>query len=119
MFRAGVASAVNDVTREVGGALGIAVLGSIIGSRFASAMAKETPAEIRDALPAELSNRLGESIGVSNIVADALPADLAAQFQEIVQRTFSDAVSVAYLVAAIIIFCLTLTVGRSVPKEGH
>ena len=32
--KAGVGSAVNDTTREVGGALGVAVFGSIVTSRF-------------------------------------------------------------------------------------
>ena len=36
--KAGVGSAVNDTTREVGGAIGIAVLGSILSSRYRSGM---------------------------------------------------------------------------------
>src|SRR5215217_2822284 len=36
--RAGVGSAMSDVTRQVGGALGVAVIGSIIGTRYASEM---------------------------------------------------------------------------------
>ena len=36
--RAGVGSAVNDTTRQVGGALGVAVLGSIFASRYHKAM---------------------------------------------------------------------------------
>ena len=34
--KAGVGSAMNDTTRELGGALGVAVLGSLVASRFAS-----------------------------------------------------------------------------------
>jgi EmrB/QacA subfamily drug resistance transporter len=37
--QAGVGSAVNDTTREVGGAIGIAVLGSILSSQYRSGMA--------------------------------------------------------------------------------
>lgn len=44
MSKAGVASAVNDVTREVGGALGIAVLGTILTSRFTTLMDERVPA---------------------------------------------------------------------------
>jgi EmrB/QacA subfamily drug resistance transporter len=36
--RAGVGSAVNDTTREVGGAIGIAVLGSILNARYRNGM---------------------------------------------------------------------------------
>ena len=36
--KAGVGSAVNDTTRELGGALGVAVLGSLLASRFTAAL---------------------------------------------------------------------------------
>ncbi len=36
--KAGVGSAVNDTTRELGGALGVAVLGSLLASGYASSM---------------------------------------------------------------------------------
>ena len=37
--RAGAGSAMNDATRELGAALGIAVLGSVAASRYASSIA--------------------------------------------------------------------------------
>ncbi|HLF77926.1 MAG TPA: MFS transporter [Dehalococcoidia bacterium] len=64
----GVASAVNDLAREVGGALGIAVLGSALTDRYqagVSGVASTLPADVahraQDALPAALalSERLG------------------------------------------------------------
>ena len=36
--KAGVGSAMNDVVREIGGTLGVAILGSVLNSRFASGM---------------------------------------------------------------------------------
>src|SRR4051794_190696 len=38
LHKAGVGSAVNDTTRELGGALGVAVLGSLVASQFRSSM---------------------------------------------------------------------------------
>jgi hypothetical protein len=38
--QAGVGSAVNDTTREIGGALGVAVLGSVLSSVFGSKMTR-------------------------------------------------------------------------------
>ncbi len=38
LHKAGVGSAVNDTTRELGGALGVAVLGSLVSSQFRSSM---------------------------------------------------------------------------------
>ena len=40
----GVASAINDVSRELGGALGIAVLGSVLNSAYRSSVAEQTSA---------------------------------------------------------------------------
>ena len=50
--KAGVGSAVNDTTRELGGALGVAVLGSLLASRFTAAL----PASV-DQLPAAAQER--------------------------------------------------------------
>ena len=36
--KAGVGSAVNDTTRQVGGAVGVAVFGSLLASRYAAHM---------------------------------------------------------------------------------
>ena len=41
--KAGVGSAMNDVVREIGGTLGVAVLGSVLNSRFASGMTGVDP----------------------------------------------------------------------------
>ena len=38
LHKAGVGSAVNDTTRELGGALGVAVMGSLVASHFRSSM---------------------------------------------------------------------------------
>ena len=53
LHKAGVGSAVNDTTRELGGALGVAVLGSLVASHFRSSFGHaitRTPGE-GDALP--------------------------------------------------------------------
>ena len=38
--KAGVGSAVNDTTRQMGGALGVAIIGSVVASAYASRAAK-------------------------------------------------------------------------------
>src|SRR5260221_2484655 len=54
--KAGVGSAVNDTTREVGGALGVAVFGSLVASRFHSAISAVAgvPAAARTSLGSAL-----------------------------------------------------------------
>ncbi len=68
----GVASALNDTSREVGGAIGVALLGSILSSGFSSAI---TPALA--GLPSELaepaSEGIGNAFGVAAQAGDAGP----------------------------------------------
>lgn len=60
----GVASAVNDATREVGAAIGIAVAGSILAAAYHSALAPKLtafPEQIRDAATDSLAHALSLS----------------------------------------------------------
>ena len=50
--KAGVGSAVNDVSRELGGALGIAVLGSVVNSLYRSHIDAHLPAGLPGPLAA-------------------------------------------------------------------
>jgi predicted MFS family arabinose efflux permease len=57
LHKAGVGSAVNDTTRELGGALGVAVMGSLVASQFRTS--------IRDsvaALPAKAAHSLADAL---------------------------------------------------------
>jgi DHA2 family multidrug resistance protein-like MFS transporter len=50
--RANIGSAVNDTTRELGGALGVAIVGSIMSSLYASGLPGDAPAAARESLGA-------------------------------------------------------------------
>jgi EmrB/QacA subfamily drug resistance transporter len=50
--RANLGSAVNDTTRELGGALGVAIVGSIMSSLYASGLPAGAPAAARESLGA-------------------------------------------------------------------
>ncbi|MDH4145599.1 MAG: MFS transporter, partial [Acidimicrobiia bacterium] len=99
--KAGVGSAVNDTTREVGGALGIAVLGSIANSAYRT--------EIDDAvlrtLPAEAADAAGESVGAAAQVAAQLPPEigmtLAAESKDAFTTAFNTALGSGAVVAAV------------------
>jgi EmrB/QacA subfamily drug resistance transporter len=68
LSKAGVGSAVNDTTRELGGALGIALLGSIANSAYRSGVDLE---QVR--LPAGAREAAGESIGAASAIAERVP----------------------------------------------
>jgi EmrB/QacA subfamily drug resistance transporter len=67
LAKAGVGSAMNDTTRQVGGALGVAVLGSILASGYGAAI---QPA-LRGA-PPPLAQAAGDSIGAATTIATRL-----------------------------------------------
>ena len=58
--KSGVGSAVNDTTREVGGALGVAILGSLFAAGYASTMDAAT---VVAGLPAEAAAAAHDSLG--------------------------------------------------------
>jgi EmrB/QacA subfamily drug resistance transporter len=78
--KAGVGSAVNDTTREVGGALGVAVLGSVLASLYSSGMTGAVrglpgaaAAAARDSLPGavEAARALGKGGAALGSAANA------------------------------------------------
>lgn len=91
--KAGVGSAWNDSTREIGGALGIAVLGTILSSGYRSGV-ESAAAE----LPAEASGAVTENIGAAFRVAETagLP-ELAATARD----AFVDGMTNAFWASAV------------------
>ena len=72
----GVASAVNDTAREVGAALGIAILGAAMTDAYKAEMQTAT-----EKLPAELAEKLERSVAFTQMDA---PAPLAGQWDALV-----------------------------------
>ena len=71
--KAGVGSAMNDATREVGGAVGIAIFGSVLASAYRRGIEDEAAD-----LPTDLAELAGESVGAAQaIAADIGDAGLA------------------------------------------
>ena len=66
--KAGVGSAVNDTTREVGGALGIAVLGSISSAVYRSSIDLEGLT-----LPPQIREAAEESVGAATVLGRSVP----------------------------------------------
>jgi hypothetical protein len=93
--KAGVGSAVNDTTREVGGALGIAVLGSIANAVYRSGINLEGLS-----LPGPVRAAASESIGAATVIAGGVPGG-----RELASRAgsaFTDAFNLASGVAAVL-----------------
>lgn len=90
--RRSVASAVNDITREVGGVVGIAILGTVLAAGYAANL--DTP----EGLPAELVETIEDSAGAGLAIADEAPVggdELAAGIRSAFEQGTADAMRVA------------------------
>jgi EmrB/QacA subfamily drug resistance transporter len=121
--KAGVGSAVNDTTREVGGAIGIAVLGSILSSQYRSGLKPalaQLPAEAEPV--AEAAKR---GVGILSGLVQAAPTNpqLSGQLPQlqglldVAKREFVGGMQVGFRVAAILLVFVAAAIVRWYPKE--
>lgn len=68
--KAGVGSAVNDTARELGGVLGVALVGSVFSSVYVSQL---DDASILGTLPPEVAGLVRDSVGAANQIAADVP----------------------------------------------
>ena len=115
--KSGVASAMNDVTRQVAGALGTAVIGSLITSLYASRIGDSVAG-----LPEQARVAAEDSIGQANAIAEQLPAEQGASLAEAAADAFTQALGIGFtvagaaaLVAAIVV---KLLAPRAAPHRG-
>jgi len=93
--KAGVGSAVNDTTREVGASIGIAVMGTLLAVGYRGGMRSQA-----GDLPEEAAEVAGDSIGAALRVARDLPAERAARLTESAVDAFNRGMTLAMGVAA-------------------
>ncbi len=98
--KAGVGSAVNDTTRQVGGALGVAVVGSVLSSIYGSQMADFLAGKPIDTGTGEsIKESLGAALGYAGSIAGRAP-ELAASLANAASEAFVDGMRAGVLVAA-------------------
>ncbi|MFV0526691.1 MAG: MFS transporter [Acidimicrobiales bacterium] len=111
--KAGVASAVNDTTREVGGALGIALLGTLATVGYHNAMAGDATAGVPEPL-AELAR---DSIGGAMLAASQLPdQSLAGPLVATARQAYVDAINLPLLVASGVAVVMAVIIFRFYPS---
>ncbi|MEA3021051.1 MAG: hypothetical protein QOI47_2575 [Actinomycetota bacterium] len=106
--KAGVGSAVNDTTRELGGALGVGVLGSVLASVYASHL-HHAAANLAPNVMAAASASLGSALSVTGVpgLADAA------------RQAFIDGLGVATTIGAVVAAMGAMLVLRFLPDEHH
>jgi EmrB/QacA subfamily drug resistance transporter len=111
MGKQGVGSAVNDTTRELGGALGVAVLGSIFATRYHSALGslQQLPPQMRQVARSSVGGALG--------VAQRIGGDAGAALASTAKHAFVVGQSTAFLLAAGVTFTAAIVIWRIMPMH--
>lgn len=95
--KAGVGSAINDTTREVGSALGVAVLGSIFSSAYRSGVTHRLTGM---GVPSGVIHRFGQSLTSAGTGARHGGTPITVQVHDAIGSSFVHAMDMTMLVAA-------------------
>ena len=110
--KAGVGSAMNDVTQMLAGALSIAVVGSVMYAIYAARLGDAVAS-----LPAEAGEVARDSIGAAVQLAASLPEEDALVLSVAAKSAFTDALGLAVLIGAGFSLVGVLIVARFMPAR--
>lgn len=110
---AGVGSALNDVSRELGAALGIAAVGSFVSSLYRA----NVEAAISSDLPHELVEPAGEGLGVATVMAQSLPVEVQTTLLSAAQAGFVDAFTTGFIASAVVLAGAAIFAAWAVPSK--
>ena len=110
--RAGVGSAVNDTTRQTGGAVGVAVIGSVFAARYHAAIGS-----LGFLAPASRASAR-ESIGTSLDVASRLGAPERARLVHLAHLAYLDSMRLTYALSVAIVGLAALVAYRWLPATA-
>jgi EmrB/QacA subfamily drug resistance transporter len=109
--KAGVGSAMNDTTRELGGALGVAVLGSLVASRYDTRLAPAL-----DLLPAPLQAKASESLAGALQASSQLGDPARTQVATVAREAFVSGMHLAAIIAGCVTLLAAAIVYRKLPS---
>jgi EmrB/QacA subfamily drug resistance transporter len=113
--KAGVGSAMNDTTRQMGGALGVAILGSVFATVYRPGI---TDRLVGVGLSANQLSRARDSIGGALQVASELPAASAARVASIAKSEFVSGMHHAVVVAVAVVVVASIVVFSFLPARA-
>lgn len=116
LAKAGVGSAVNDTTRQLGGALGVAVLGSVLATGYGSSAA-DAARDLGVSGPAV--GAVGESLGGALEVAAGLGGAAGDALAAAAKAAFVDGMHTGVVVAAIAALIGAVQVLRWLPARAR
>jgi hypothetical protein len=110
--KSGVASATNTVARMVAGALGVAIVGSLVSSLYS----RDVDGSLAG-LPAEAQARAEDSVGAATAIAAQLPPDGASGLLAATGDAFTQAMGIGLLLAAALAAATAVLVLRCMPAR--
>ncbi|HYU50037.1 MAG TPA: DHA2 family efflux MFS transporter permease subunit [Candidatus Limnocylindria bacterium] len=111
--KAGVGSAMNDLLRQLGGALGVAVIGSVMNTAYRDRMAGAVIG-----LPAQAAAAAGDSVGAAVAIAGRLGGPAGQALAGVARSSFVDALATAAIVAAAVAVLTAVLVVRAMPARA-
>ena len=120
LAKAGAGSAVQNTVRQVGGALGVAIIGTILANQYAANIAValgKVPVPFPDAAKQAASESLIASVAVlDKAVQSGLPADTAETLRQGAYQAFLSASHVTSYISCVVIAIAALVVAFLLPK---
>jgi EmrB/QacA subfamily drug resistance transporter len=110
--KSGVASATNTVARMVSGALGVAIIGSLVSSLYSNKVEGSL-----GALPPPLQTQAEDSIGAANAIAAQLPPQAASDLLATTGDAFTQAMGIGLAVGAALVAATAVLVLRLLPAR--
>ena len=114
---AGIGAAMNDTGRELGFALGVAVLGAVLTSLYRTNVTDN----LQGLVPADIVRTIGDSLGSLNAVSGQLVPEVATTVAAIANQAFVDAMRVSMFTAigfvAIAIVIALIAIPRKVREH--
>jgi len=109
---AGVGSAMNDVTRQVAGALGVAIIGSVTNAVFTDRMSGAVAA-----LPPDLASAASDSVGAATNIGARLGGQAGDILALAARESYMDAFGLAALVGAALAIAGAIVTLRFMPPH--
>ena len=116
--KAGVGSAMNDTTRQLGGALGIAVLGTLMNNIYLEEVNVLADNPMLAQMPAEIMMAIRNSIQGAHLVVGKIPMpQLATLVADTANQAFVNGITAAMFVGAIIAWVSAVLVFLILPAK--
>jgi EmrB/QacA subfamily drug resistance transporter len=114
--KAGVGSAVNDTTRELGGTLGVAIVGSVFASIYTGRLGANATVS---ALPEQVRATMERSMAAAQAVIGQLPQPVIPDVRAAVNAAFLDGMQIGSLVCAGIALAAAIVVAIMLPARAR